>query len=136
MEVLEDIRYLFDPENLESQNHNLVVPRNMALVRKPETYNGADPEGFGEWFDRFKLIATANGWDEAKQLVIIPTLLTHHAFRVFNDLEGPKKNNMDNIKTNMTEKLLPKQRTMLWRMQMRATNRNGGESVDEFIFRL
>ena len=136
MEVLEYIRYLFDPENLETQNHNFVVPRNMALVRKPETYNGADPEGFGEWFDRFKLIATANGWDEAKQLVIIPTLLTHHAFRVFNDLEGPKKGSMNNIKTNMTEKLLPKQRTMLWRMQMRATNRNGGESVDEFIFRL
>jgi hypothetical protein len=91
VEILEYIRYLFDPENLETQNHNFVCLRNMALVRKPEIYNGSDPEGFGEWFDRFQLIATANGWDEAKQLVIIPTLLTHHAFRVFNDLEGPKK---------------------------------------------
>ena len=106
MEVLEYIRYLFDPENLETQNHNFVVPRNMALVRKPETYNGADPEGFGEWFDRFKLIATANGWDEAKQLVIIPTLLTHHAFRVFNDLEGPKKDSMNNIKTKPYKRVM------------------------------
>ena len=60
----------------------------MALIKKPENYNGADPEAFGEWFDRFKLIATVNAWDNAKQLAIIPTLLTQHAYRIFNELDA------------------------------------------------
>ena len=108
----------------------------MALIRKPENYNGADPEAFGEWFDRFKLIATVNAWDNPKQLAIIPTLLTQHAYRIFKELDAEKKDTLDHIKENMTEKLLPKQRTMVWKMQMRALKRTSGESVDEFVFRL
>ena len=99
-----------------------------AVVRKPETYSGADPEAFHEWYMRFQLIATVNGWDAAKQLAILPTLLTQRAFTAFTELQAGEKDTLENIKTNLTDKLLPKHRTRVWKMQMRSLKRERGES--------
>ena len=83
------------------------VNNTTGMIRKPETYNGADPEGFGEWFDRFKLIAAVNTWNNAKQLELIPTLLMQHAYWVYNELEADQKDTLDHIRESMENKLLP-----------------------------
>ena len=107
-----------------------------AVVRKPEVYNGAEPEEFVEWFERFRLIAGVNEWDEARQIRIFPTLLTRAAFRLYGELNEEERNSMENIKTNMTKKLLPKHKARVWKLQLRVLKRAQGESVDDFILRL
>ena len=107
-----------------------------AVVRKPEVYSGAEPEEFGEWFDRFRLIAAVNDWDEARQIRIFPTLLTRSAFRLYGELTEEEKATMMGIKANMTRKLLPKHKARVWKLQLRVLKRAQGETVDDFILRL
>ena len=107
-----------------------------AIIIKPETYDGADPELFTDWFTRFTMIATVNWWDGAKQLAILPTLLTQRAFTAFKELATEEKDTLEHIKTNMINKLLPAHLTRVWKMQMRALRRERGESVDDFVLRL
>lgn len=55
----------------------------------PDVYNG-DAE-FDTWHKHFNLCAAANGWDESKKLVFLPTRLRGRAFRIYENLPDAKK---------------------------------------------
>ena len=105
-------------------------------VRKPELFSGEEPEQFADWLIRFEVIATANGWDNARQLAVLPSYLTQYAFQVYEELPGASKEDLKLMKDGLKAKLSAGDRQMVWRLQFRATKRNPGESLDAYAFRL
>ena len=107
-----------------------------ALVRKPELFSGEEPEQFQEWLTRFGVIAVANGWDEARQLAILPSYLTHHAFQLCEEIDPADRDTLLKLRTALIAKLDTGDRHMLWRLQLRTAKRNAGESQAAYAFRL
>ena len=105
-------------------------------VRKPELFSGEEPEQFTDWLTRFEVIATANGWDDARQLAVLPSYLTQYAFQVYEELPGASKEDLKLMKDGLKAKLSAGDRQMVWRLQFRATKRNPGESLDAYAFRI
>lgn len=61
-------------------------------------------ENFERSWSRFSLIATAKGWDEARQLVVIPTLLKGNLLDYYMDLGVDEKADVSTLKKSLMEK--------------------------------
>ena len=106
------------------------------MLVKPDFYNGEEPDGFAEWFDRFIVISAANNWDEERQKCVFPAMLKGTAFRLFKQLGAGEKDTMEDIRAHMMHKLLPKYKTRGWKLELQDQIRSRGESVDDFMLRL
>lgn len=59
------------------------------------------------WFKRFEVCCAANGWNEAKQLLRLPTLLKGRAWAIFEALGGEDTETYANLKKALLGKLFP-----------------------------
>ena len=59
------------------------------------------------WFKRFEVCAAANGWDGAKKLLRVPTLLKGRAWAVFDCLTEAETDSYDHLKTALLAQLAP-----------------------------
>ena len=114
-----------------------VLELNMAnYVKKPDVYTGEVPDAFTDWLARFNVIATANGWNDAKKLIVLPACLAQYAFQVYEGLAADAKDTYEHLTEALVKKFGAKEKSMVWRMQLRALKRTPGESLDAFVFRL
>ena len=61
-------------------------------------------ENFERSWTRFTLVAAAKGWDEGRQLVIIPTLLRGKLLDFYLDLKDTEKNTLQAVKDNLVKR--------------------------------
>ena len=59
------------------------------------------------WFKRFEVCCAANGWNEAKQLLRLPTLLKGRAWAIFEVLDEEHTESYANLKRALLSKLCP-----------------------------
>ena len=59
------------------------------------------------WFKRFEVCCAANGWNEAKQLLRLPTLLKGCAWAIFKALSEEHTGSYANLKEALLTKLCP-----------------------------
>ena len=59
------------------------------------------------WFKRYEVCATANGWDAAKKLQHLPTLLRGRAWAIYDSLSEETLDTYDHLKTALRERLNP-----------------------------
>jgi len=86
------------------------------------------------WFKRFEVCAAANGWDAAKKLLCLPTLLRGRAWAVFDSLGDDTTDTYDHLKTALLQRLSPDtdEDKMVAHERLSARElQDGGESIDE-----
>lgn len=86
------------------------------------------------WFKRYEVCATANGWDAAKKLQRLPTLLRGRAWAIYDSLPEDVMDTYDHLKAALLKRLSPDTeedrlaaREQLSRRKFRAER----ESIDE-----
>ena len=88
------------------------------------------------WFKRFEVCAAANGWDAAKKLLRLPTLLKGHARAIFDFLGEDEIDSYDHLKTALLKWLSPdtEEDRLTAREQLsRRKLHEGRESIDELV---
>ena len=86
------------------------------------------------WFRRFKVCSAANGWDEGKQLLRLPTLLKGRAWAVYEALGNDQTDTYDHQKAALLAKLSPDTDEHRLSARERLASRRlreGRESIDE-----
>ena len=124
----------------------IVIRDLLTLVPKPGTKNSmatggglALPEPLHDedaraWFKRFEVCSAANGWDAAKKLLRLPTLLRGRAWAVFDSLGEDDTDTFDHLKAALLLRLSPDtdEDRMVAREKLSVRKfRDGGESIDE-----
>ena len=85
------------------------------------------------WFKRFEVCAAANGWDAAKNLLRLPTLLRGRAWAVFDSLGDDATDMYDHLKAALLQRLNPDtdEDRMVARERLSARKlRDGEESIE------
>ena len=59
------------------------------------------------WFKRFEVCCTANGWNEAKRLVSLPTLLKGRAWAIYEVLTKEQTDTYAHLKEALLSRLSP-----------------------------
>ena len=59
------------------------------------------------WFKRFEVCAAANGWDDTKKLLCLPTLLKGRAWAIYDVLGGGDTDTYDHLKDALLQRLSP-----------------------------
>ena len=132
-EIEEEQVVEFDPEQVPIIDTTTEV---MAFTKKPDHYSGEDPDAFAEWLQMFDVVSKVNKWDEAQQLLILPSYLTNYAFQVYEGLTDAEKATYGELKTNLKDRIVPGDRAMLLEIEFSTLNRKLGESIDGFLYRL
>ena len=86
------------------------------------------------WFKRFEVCAAANGWDGAKKLLHLPTLLKGHAWAIYDALGKGDTDTYDHLKGALLRRLSPntEEDRLAAREQLsRRKLQEGRESIDE-----
>ena len=91
-------------------------------------------EDASSWFKRFELCAAVNDWNEAKQLLRLPTLLRRRAWAIYESLSDADKETYAKLKKAILERLNPDtdENRLAAREQLSLRRlRDGVESIDE-----
>ena len=86
------------------------------------------------WFKRYEFCATANGWDTAKKLQLLLTLLRGHTWAIYNSLPKDVMDTYDHPKTELLGCLSPdtkEDRLTAHKQLLRRKFRAEGESIDK-----
>ena len=75
------LKWLSNKSKESKRNHKL--PRGRTLMSVPDKFDDGDLE---LWLKCFSMCASANGWDNAKKLLYLPTFLRGRAFAVYERL--------------------------------------------------
>ena len=73
-------------------------------ISLPKPFSSGDA---GEWFKRYDLCCKANGWDEAKQAVKLPTLLEGEALAVWLELSEEQQQDYEASKKEIARAMMP-----------------------------
>jgi len=80
------------------------------------------------WFKRFE---AANGWDAAKKLLCLPTLLKGRAWAIFDSLGEDETDSYDHLKAALLSPDTEEDHLTAREQLSRRKLREGGESIDE-----
>ena len=86
------------------------------------------------WFKRFEVCAAANGWDDAKKLLRLPTLLKGRAWAIYDALGEGDTDTYDHLKDALLQRLSPDTEEDRLAARERLSRRKlqeGRESIDE-----
>ena len=86
------------------------------------------------WFKRFEVCAAANGWDNAKKLLRLPTLLRGRAWAVYDSLDEESTDTYAHLKSALLQRLCPdtEEDRLAAREQLSKRKlQEGRESIDE-----
>ena len=59
------------------------------------------------WFKQFEVCAAANGWDNAKKLLRLPTLLSGRAWAIYDSLDEESTDTYSHLKSALLQRLCP-----------------------------
>jgi len=59
------------------------------------------------WFKRYEVCGTANGWDAAKKLTCLPTLLRGRTWAIYDSLQDDEMDSYDHLKAALLQRLSP-----------------------------
>ena len=65
-----------------------------------------DEEG-RSWFKRYEVCASANGWNDAKKLLCLPTLLKGHTWAIYDSLQEEETDTYEPMKAAILKRLCP-----------------------------
>ena len=97
-------------ERAEDQGHQQAGGLVRALVSVPDKFEDGDLE---LWLKRFKLCASANGWDGDKQLAYLPTFLRGRAFAVYERLLNADLASIEPWKRRCEKPLCPRRKKVV-----------------------
>ena len=60
-----------------------------------------------EWFERFNICRRANGWDDARKALKLPTLLEGETIAIWLELDGDTQNSYEDAEKAIKEKIMP-----------------------------
>ena len=86
------------------------------------------------WFKRFEVCAAANGWDEAKKLLRLPTLLRGSAWAIYDSFGEDSTDKYAHLKSALLQRLCPdsEEDRLAAREQLSKRKlQEGRESIDE-----
>ncbi|KAM7289412.1 hypothetical protein ISCGN_029541 [Ixodes scapularis] len=100
----------------------------------PDVFTG---EGsFESWAKLFSACAAANGWDDAKKLVYLPTRLRGRAFRVFEHLPDQDKATFPALVKALTLRLASAGQRAVSAAQFRSRGHQPTEALDVYAYDL
>ena len=73
-------------------------------ISLPKPFNSGDAN---EWFKRFEICCKANGWDDAKKSLKLPTLLEGEALDVWLELTEEQQETYATAKKEISTALMP-----------------------------
>jgi hypothetical protein len=103
-----------------------------ALVSVPDKFEDGDLE---LWLKRFKLCASANGWDGGKQMAYLPTFLRGRAFAVYERLSGDDLATVQSLEAALRKAFVPKteESRRLAHSQLVARRLREGEDLGVYV---
>ena len=96
-----------------------------------KSFSGGDVR---EWFQKLEICSDANGWDGAKKVKKLPTLLEGEALVAWMELTEDEKKDFGVVKPKLIKKLAPLEFVSLEEFQKRAIF--PGESVGMYCYEL
>ena len=96
----------------------------------PEPLDGDDARS---WFKRYEVCATANGWNDQKKLLRLPTLLKGRSWAVYDSLSDADTDTCEHLKVAILKRLCPdtEEDRLVARERLSRRHLRDGESVDE-----
>ena len=91
-------------------------------------------EDLRSWFKRFEVCAAANGWDEAKKLLRLPTQLRGRAWAIYDLLGEDSTDTYAHLKSALLQRLCPhseEDRLAACEQLSKRKLQEGRESIDE-----
>ena len=70
----------------------------------PEPLDGDDAKS---WFKRYEVCAIANGWNDQKKLLRLPTLLKGRSWAVYDSLSDADTDTYEHLKVAILKRLCP-----------------------------
>ena len=89
-----------------------------------------------EWFEKFRVCATSNQWDEASQLRRLPTFMTGRAFAIYQRLDDAQKDTVEHFRVGMIDAFLPDEARGAKFMEFQVAVLKPEEAVESFVYRL
>ena len=59
------------------------------------------------WFKRYEVCASANGWNDQKKLLRLPTLLKGRSWAIYDTLQDEETDTYDHLKAAILKRLCP-----------------------------
>ena len=92
-----------------------------------------NPEEFNRSWTQFTFVAAAKEWGEAKQLVILPTLLRGKLFDCYLSLSDGEKVDMETLKNSLSKRAGLKKDPLTAAGQFQSRKQKPGEKVNSYI---
>ncbi len=104
-----------------------------ALFDKMPAYRGLPSESLGDFFLKFKSLATFENWDDATQCRKIMAFLSGRALRAYNDFPSDTTNNWGHLKQALVDKFQPPGYSNVWQAAWTTPNQLPGESAPAYL---
>ena len=105
--------------------------------RKPDAFSGTKPEEFVLWLSKFRATAAAQQWGDDEALRhIIPVYLSGYAYQLYASLADTETDTYEHLIDALKLKLGIGENPLQWRLRLQRTNREAGESLDAFAYKL
>ena len=91
-------------------------------------------EDFKRGWKRFELVANAKGWDAARQLAVIPTLLRGKLIDYYVELSDAAKSDLGRLKAALLDRTGVKTDTLLASKQFTRRSQGPDEKIKDFAF--
>ena len=105
----------------------------MQALSLPRHFTDCD---LSEWLDRFETCAAANHWDDAEQLMCLPTFLDGRAYNRYRWLQAGERDDMVNHRTNLINLVQPPEARETRRLELSNFKYFPDEKIDQFVYRL
>ena len=96
------------------------------------------PEPLGDeegrsWFKRYEVCTSANGWNDQKKLLRLPTLLKGRSWAIYDSLQEEEMDTYEHMKAAILKRLCPdtEEDRVVARERLSKRRLREGESVDE-----
>ncbi len=129
---LNDAQTLTNAVQMINDRQHVVEPQNRTSFTQLDPFRGRLGDDFTQWIRRFKDVALACNWGEARKLQILPALLVDNAHEIFHAIPAANRNTYDALKTVLTERLQPAENRQFKATELHARKQGIYESVDDY----
>ena len=105
----------------------------LQAVSLPSHFSDGD---LSQWLDRFETCASANNWTPEQRLARLPTFLEGRAYNLYRKLQAGKRDNLDNLSTNLIKLYYPPEARETRRLELCNIKCFPDKEIDQFVYRL
>ncbi|XP_050548272.1 uncharacterized protein LOC126909905, partial [Daktulosphaira vitifoliae] len=122
---------------LENKPVKLITTMAINAIRTPQTFSGNLTEDADRFFVNFERVATANRWDDAEKLIMLPLSLCDTAQTVFEAIESENPNlNWHEAKNTMIKFYNSDARLRMRRQNLESRRKSDSETVKEYLLKI